>query len=69
MLEKADHFGRVVYFDNWAQVRSIRRFHKHLGQLGHANSMEEAARSWIVRYARLWRSHQDHRRHRDDARM
>lgn len=41
---------------NLFQAREIERFHRHLQRIGRGNSLDESARLWIVRYARLWRS-------------
>jgi hypothetical protein len=42
---------------NLLQIREIERYHKHLGRLGRAGSIEETARVWVRRYARYWRAH------------
>ena len=41
---------------NRQQANEILRFHRHLQRLGRAKSLEESARLWISRYARLWRT-------------
>ena len=41
---------------NLLQAREIERYHRHLSRLGRARSIDETARIWIGRYARLWRS-------------
>jgi hypothetical protein len=41
---------------NLLQVQAIARFHRHLQRSGRAGSIDDSARIWIVRYARLWRS-------------
>ena len=63
MRGKENHFGRVVHFDNWAQLRTIRRYHAHLIRNRATVSLEEAARMWITNYAAMWRSHRDARRY------
>ena len=40
---------------NWQQAHAIMRYHRHLQRLGRARSVEETARYWIGKYARLWR--------------
>lgn len=61
MLAKADSFGRVFHYDNWAQVRCIRRYQSHLLRLGQDVTLEQAACGWIKRYAALWRRHREWR--------
>jgi len=41
---------------NALQAHHIARYHRHLERLGCAGAIEETARLWIRRYARLWRS-------------
>ena len=41
---------------NRLQIREIERYHRHLCRCGRDVSLEEAARVWIRRYAKLWRS-------------
>ena len=41
---------------NLLQAREIERYHRHLSRLGRAGSIDETARIWIARYARLWRT-------------
>ena len=41
---------------NRLQVIEIQRYHRHLQRLGRAGSLEDTARLWIGRYARLWRA-------------
>jgi hypothetical protein len=41
---------------NLLQAREIERYHRHLQRVGRARSLDETARIWIARYARLWRS-------------
>ena len=41
---------------NALQANHIARFHRHLQRLGFAGGMDETARLWIRRYARLWRA-------------
>jgi hypothetical protein len=41
---------------NWLQAREIERYHRHLQRAGRAVSIEDSARVWIGRYARLWRA-------------
>jgi hypothetical protein len=41
---------------NFLQAREIERYHRHLLRCGRAESLDQAARIWIRRYARLWRS-------------
>ena len=41
---------------NWLQAREIERYHRHLCRAGRKVSLDEAARTWIRRYAGLWRS-------------
>jgi hypothetical protein len=41
---------------NLMQARAIERYHRHLQRCGRAHSLEDTARIWIARYARLWRS-------------
>jgi hypothetical protein len=41
---------------NLLQAREIARYHRHLARLGRTGSIDETARIWIGRYARLWRS-------------
>ena len=43
---------------NWQQAKEILRYHRHLTRLGRARSLEETARFWIARYAKLWRQRQ-----------
>lgn len=40
---------------NHLQSIAIRRYHDHLHRLGRTASLEESARTWIARYARLFR--------------
>ena len=42
---------------NDLQLIEIQRYHNHLHRLGRALDMEQTARLWIRRYARLWRQH------------
>ena len=44
---------------NLIQARQIERYHRHLQRLGRAGSVEDTARLWIGRYARLWRTRFD----------
>ena len=62
MIGKADHIGRIIHYDNWAQARSIRRYQSHLWRVGKEVSIEQAARCWITKYAALWRHHREHPR-------
>ena len=41
---------------NALQANHIARFHRHLQRLGFAGGMDETARLWIRRYAKLWRA-------------
>jgi hypothetical protein len=41
---------------NVLQIREIQRYHRHLQRAGRAGTLDETARVWIRRYARLWRS-------------
>ena len=41
---------------NELQAIHIERYHRHLERLGCAGAIDETARRWISRYARLWRS-------------
>ena len=41
---------------NRLQAIEILRYHRHLQRLGRARSVEDTARLWIGRYARLWRA-------------
>ena len=40
---------------NLLQARQIERYHRHLRRLGRAGDLEDTARAWVRRYARLWR--------------
>ena len=43
---------------NYLQALEIRRYHRHLERLGRAaGGIDETARVWVRRYARLWRCH------------
>jgi hypothetical protein len=41
---------------NLLQIQAIARFHRHLQRAGWTGSLDDSARIWIARYARLWRS-------------
>jgi hypothetical protein len=43
--------------ENGQQAESIRRYHRHLQQLGRAGTLDQSAREWISRYAPIWRKH------------
>lgn len=40
---------------NLLQALAIARYHRHLQRLGRARTLEETARIWVSKYARLWR--------------
>ena len=40
---------------NLLQASAIGRYHRHLQRLGRAGDLEDTARAWVRRYARLWR--------------
>ncbi len=40
---------------NDLQIRQIERYHRHLQRVGRATTIEQTARIWIGRYAKLWR--------------
>ncbi len=42
---------------NQLQAYHIERYHGHLTRLGRAGGIDDTARLWVRRYARLWRSH------------
>lgn len=42
---------------NHLQLHEILRYHRHLERLGRARSVEDTARTWIRKYAHLWRQH------------
>ena len=44
---------------NRLQLWHIERYHRHLSRLGRTSGLEESARVWIHKYARLWRLHFD----------
>ena len=46
-----------VVLGNRLQAQAIRRYHARLMRLGRSGTLEESARQWIYRYARLWRLH------------
>jgi hypothetical protein len=48
--------------DNVAQLAAIHRYHRHLARIGRAPAdVEQTARLWVCRFARLWRVHREHR--------
>jgi hypothetical protein len=46
---------------NVRQAESIRRYHARNVRLGRSSSLEESAREWVGRFARLWREHYTNR--------
>ena len=41
---------------NLLQILHIQRYHRHLLRSGRAGTLDDTARLWISRYAKLWRS-------------
>lgn len=41
---------------NLLQALAIARYHRHLQRLGRAGTLEQTARIWVSKYARLWRA-------------
>jgi hypothetical protein len=39
------------------QAECIRRYHAHLVKRGEVVTLEDAARTWVGKYARMWRWH------------
>jgi hypothetical protein len=42
---------------NTMQAECIRRYHAHLLKRGEVVTLEDAARMWVGKYARMWRWH------------
>jgi len=42
---------------NQLQARAIERYHRHLQRLGRCGTLDDTARTWISRFAVLWRRH------------
>jgi hypothetical protein len=42
---------------NTMQAECIKRYHAHLLKRGEVVTLEDAARTWVGKYARMWRLH------------